>query len=1326
MENIIIKEYRDDSLEDYEYIIHISDIHIRLKSREEEYKSVFENLYKKLRKINSKKGLIVITGDIFHDKLSLTPEAIILCTELFINLSSILKTIVIPGNHDGLLNSNEKVDVISGVLYGKDIRDLIYLKESGIYKFNNLIFGCSSVFENIFVDINILNAVVKKKKWTTAVKIGLYHGMVGDLLMEGLCVAKGEKSIDDFKGYDYVLLGDIHIFKYLNEKKNIAYASSLISQNFSETDPYHGYIYWDIKNGTSKYEIVENIYHHKICKVKGKEFRMDNIVYDLSDPNHILNLESVIPKKGQIKVFIESNEEIEYYKQIKQNYKEVSWTEVVNTLINKGMMDKEKMGKVEIEIKDVMKEILKREDYELSDLEYISKDLEDRKNSRDKKGNNWEMLNIEISNLFLYGTYNKIDLDSMDKNQVILIHGQNNIGKSSIIDIISIILYNKMGRKMNTGNKKLNEILNINKREGYGRLLFKVENRLFLIERIYKRKRNKEIKVDIFLYKLLEYDESKNEEKYVYKGVNYNKVLKTKGNSVNEDIDDLLGSNDDFIFMNIMLQFDNISFRNMKQSSRKELLSRLLELDVYDELREQIAPIYEEKTDVYKSLKKRLDEVDILTLDSNQTKKKKILKENRKILLEKQSKIDYVRNKIIELNRNYVIINSIDIDNLEKYEEEIIRNKDLINGIQTEKYKYEKEIYIFLENENEILKTKIENDKLIKGLTDDLYKRMSCKRSLYEVHETKEMIEINIESIKKEIIMIEEYKEEYKNYILEYNEILNSYNLKFEEMKSVINEIDYEIKNLNILKINEKIDLVKIKKELESLEEELEGKNELIVNLNKYIEEEEKSNILELNDKNKTNKDKLQKVNNEIESKKRIIEDLEIYEYNPKCKQCMKNPKVVELLRLKNELDKLYEEKEKINKELDNNIEERVITYESKKSELNIYYKELNIKDKNRNELKIKIENQNRIERKLFLEENKIKINKEWDTNEIIKEREMKENKKKELENKIERINKLENDKMKLDSIMELINKNEIMKEENEKIENELKEMKDNIEILENNEVYNKYIVEKRKKDENDKIIKRLEIEENDINNILNELIIQVKNIKKDLENIQNNKIIEEESKLLKIEAEKLNEEIKYLELNNYKDEQEIINNDKIIETYHENKLKFKDVYDNYRIYKNYMELLHKNGLALHILKRYLGLIANGINVVIEQFLNKKIDLFVEKDDIVLNINVLSKEDNHKYNILMLGGREAFMLDIAFKLIMSNIATLPKSNFLFIDEGISVLDKENLSNIKDLFSYLTDNYDYVFLISHIEGIKDYVSKTINIKKIDGYSKIVMD
>ena len=121
--------------------------------------------------------------------------------------------------------------------------------------------------------------------------------------------------------------------------------------------------------------------------------------------------------------------------------------------------------------------------------------------------------------------------------------------------------------------------------------------------------------------------------------------------------------------------------------------------------------------------------------------------------------------------------------------------------------------------------------------------------------------------------------------------------------------------------------------------------------------------------------------------------------------------------------------------------------------------------------------------------------------------------------------------------------------------------------------------------------------------------------------------------------------------------------------------------------------------------------------------MNKSIELYIEKDDIVLNIKVLDN-NNDKYNISMMGGRETFIMDIAFKIVLSKIANLPKSNFLFIDEGISVLDKDNLSNIGELFDYLNNYYDYVFLISHIEEIKDYVNSKIDVKNYGGYSKIL--
>ena len=75
----------------FKQIIHLADIHIRNKSdRDDEYRSVFENLNLKIRSDNQLKKneiLIIICGDIFHDARKdrkLSPNAI----QMFKNLIS--------------------------------------------------------------------------------------------------------------------------------------------------------------------------------------------------------------------------------------------------------------------------------------------------------------------------------------------------------------------------------------------------------------------------------------------------------------------------------------------------------------------------------------------------------------------------------------------------------------------------------------------------------------------------------------------------------------------------------------------------------------------------------------------------------------------------------------------------------------------------------------------------------------------------------------------------------------------------------------------------------------------------------------------------------------------------------------------------------------------------------------------------------------------------------------------------------------------------------------------------------------------------------------
>ena len=100
----IFTELKSRETEPVKFIYHLADIHIRNYDRHDEYKLIFEKLYKKLK--NSEKGIIIIAGDILHQKTHLTAESFKYLWDFFDKLTDIMPTIVIPGNHDGNINND--------------------------------------------------------------------------------------------------------------------------------------------------------------------------------------------------------------------------------------------------------------------------------------------------------------------------------------------------------------------------------------------------------------------------------------------------------------------------------------------------------------------------------------------------------------------------------------------------------------------------------------------------------------------------------------------------------------------------------------------------------------------------------------------------------------------------------------------------------------------------------------------------------------------------------------------------------------------------------------------------------------------------------------------------------------------------------------------------------------------------------------------------------------------------------------------------------------------------------------------------------------------
>ena len=158
-----------------------------------------------------------------------------------------------------------------------------------------------------------------------------------------------------------------------------------------------------------------------------------------------------------------------------------------------------------------------------------------------------------------------------------------------------------------------------------------------------------------------------------------------------------------------------------------------------------------------------------------------------------------------------------------------------------------------------------------------------------------------------------------------------------------------------------------------------------------------------------------------------------------------------------------------------------------------------------------------------------------------------------------------------------------------------------------------------------------------------------------------------------------------------------------------------------YRNYELYLSALTRDGVPYKILEQVLPVIEMGVNEILGQITNFTVKIEANDDKYIHAF--ICHSNSESYPIELTSGMERFVIALAFRTALNDITSLPKPNFLAIDEGFGVLDSENLSSLGRLFDYLKNQYEYLLCISHIDSMKDLVDKQITIEKINGYSRI---
>ena len=547
----------DIGVEKLEFIYHLSDIHIRNFKRHDEYRRVFRNVADYVKQDNRPNSVVIVTGDIVHSKTDVSPELVSEVQNFFRLMSETHHVIITTGNHDTNLKNADRLDAISPIVEAINSDRIHYLKDGGVYEFAGVHFCVWSVFD-------APTQYIKAHEFEGEFKIATYHGTVDKALTDtGHVLSNSHMKVSDFEGYDFVLLGDIHKFQYLDEENKIAYCGSLIQQNHGESLDNHGMLLWDIKNKNSEFIPIENDTCYYTLYVNSGAYDVSNMPSQYSkmylrirhtntSPSEIKSIISKIKQKYQV---IEvSNQQIRHSENnsidISKSSAHIDTRDIEyqNSIISSYLKSVKKLNKAEIDaIVDINRKI----------NQSIQK-IDQTKNSI------WVPIRFEFENMFSYGKNNYVDFSKMEGTYGLF--AENASGKTTLLDSIAFCLFDKCSKTF-----KGSHVINNESDSFWCKLTFELNSKQYTIHRSSIRQKSGNVRVEVDFY-------------YTEKDGTVVSLNGKERSDTNANIRKVVGSYEDFILTTLSTQNGGLSFIDMNQKDRKELLCQFLDINVFEEL----------------------------------------------------------------------------------------------------------------------------------------------------------------------------------------------------------------------------------------------------------------------------------------------------------------------------------------------------------------------------------------------------------------------------------------------------------------------------------------------------------------------------------------------------------------------------------------------------------------------------------------------------------------------------------------------------------------------------------------------------------------------
>ena len=551
-------------------IIHLADIHWRGLSRHDEYRESFSHFFNQARELNP--DIIYVGGDIVHNKTQgISPELIDSLCWWFNELSDIAPTHVILGNHDGLVLNKDRQDAISPIIDALNNPNLYLYKQSGVYpidgheEFNWCVFSC-------FDEEGWKNVVPEKNK----INISLFHGAVWGSKTDINFSIEGDVTDDFFNNFDFSLLGDIHRRQFLNESKTIAYPGSTIQQNYGECTG-KGFLFWDIR-GKDDFDVeffeiphfkpfitldwngsVDEVIQQSLNFPDGSRFRIRSKMVLIQSDSKRLQYD-LKREKSASEVVFKSESSFDFSK-IKSAGGFLTKESLRDSQTHKRLIrDFYRERSLDDEILNKFDNLIERYTSRLSN------DQEILRNSR------WHVNSFKFNNLFSYGSGNVVNFENLPG--ITGIFGKNTNGKSSIIGALMYGLFNTTDR----GSIKNLHIINNRKNFCNATVDLSINGENIRVTRSTVK------------------HQTRKGEVYASTGLQLHKI--DDSGEISEDLTEeqrretekilkrMIGTSEDFLMTSLASQGGMNTFIKEGASSRKMILTKFLDLEVFEKMYE--------------------------------------------------------------------------------------------------------------------------------------------------------------------------------------------------------------------------------------------------------------------------------------------------------------------------------------------------------------------------------------------------------------------------------------------------------------------------------------------------------------------------------------------------------------------------------------------------------------------------------------------------------------------------------------------------------------------------------------------------------------------